>query len=239
MRHSGGGDSNEAPGGATQYDLTLEDDLPFIAVEVNRGFTSNFLYTGCKVNKLTLSQPVEDFMEVTAELIGKDEAFCSASTPTFYDPFNGIDWTMATTIEVNGVAVEAKLVEFSVDNGMDPDDYILGSRVRNDIMRKDHRSVAGKISVDFDSNAQYDLFKALTAFTVEVIMEGATITGATDKNTLRLYLPNCYFSGTTPNVGDPGPVTVEMPFEAYMDSNAQDDEIQVRIISGETDLIPA
>jgi len=232
-------DANDLGGGGYQYDFSLADELPALTLELNRGYSSNFKYTGCKANKLTLSQPVEDYLRIVAEFIGKNESNIASSSPTFYDPFSGIDWEMATTIEFNGVAVEAKLLEFTIENGMDPDDYHLGQRYRDDILRKDFRKVSGKMQMDFDSNAQYELYRNMTEFTVEVVFTGAEIEPAGDSKLLRIYLPKCYFSEGTPNVENPGPVSVEMPFEAYMDSEDAEDEIQLRIVSDSNTLIPA
>jgi hypothetical protein len=220
-----------------KYDFSLEDELPELTIEVNRGYSQNFLYTGCQINKITLSQPIEDFLQVQVDIVGKNESMVDASSPVFFDPFTGIEWDDNSKIEVSSTPVDAKLTEFTVENGLATDRYKLGSRLRKGISRGDHRKVGGKLQFEFNTNAQYELYRGLTPVDVDVEWEGPVV-GITDETRkLTITNPKCHFSGETPVVDNPGPVSVEMPFEALIDDDGGE-EIQISLVSSEDDLIP-
>ena len=46
---------------------------------------------------------------------------------------------------------------------------------------------------------------------------------------LRIILPRVGFSGTTPHAGDSGPISFEMPFDAFRDNGTPADEITIEV----------
>jgi hypothetical protein len=72
-----------------------------LTVEVNRdavgiGGSSADVYSGCQISKLTFKQSMEDALNITAEVIGKDGVFDVLSTPSFVIPPGIFDWEVFT-----------------------------------------------------------------------------------------------------------------------------------------------
>lgn len=212
--------------GTLQNGLTIEsthatDDI---------GAGNAFIFEGCKFTKLTLSQDEEDFLMVTADVVGETKNLGAKSTPTF-PTFNGIDWSMVTAFTLSGVSILdiIKSFELTIDNGLAADRFKLGARTRKEPIRGTQRKIRLKVSVDYDAAAEYAYYLAQTTLIAVAITWNNGLGGANNKQ-LQLALPAMAVQSPGATVSEPGPLGLELELEAFMNS-AEHDEMTATLIN--------
>jgi hypothetical protein len=185
------------------------------------GGSSAFRYTGCQIKKMMFSQKEEDFLMMDLDIIGQQGANGAAEAAT-YPTFAGFDWTQFT-LTVAGSAMTVKGFEISLENDLADDRYYLGAKTIRGLGRKGARKITGKITKEFESLTEFQLFSALTASTLSAVWTDGT-------NTLTIACPRIFFEGSEPNAKDGGPFIVDMPFTAYQ-SAAIGDEMTLTLIN--------
>lgn len=223
--------STARDGDAGVYDhvFTPSNALPVgLTLQVNRdaaniGGSSAFQYSGCQINKLTLSQKVEEFLMLQCDILGQDWLNIAANNPTF-PVFHGADWEMVTTATLadpdgsSPVTLALKELELTIENSLAADRYKLGSRLRKGLGRKEARKVSGKYTVEFDSLAQYDYFRLLRFAQLQFKWISDVSVGALEATLeLDITLPLVSMTGDDPNVKDSGPIEMSVAFDAYSD----------------------
>lgn len=234
LKHATGGTVASAQIGTTgvyTHTFTMAEKLPeagltvFVARDgVAAGTGDAMKYDSCQVADLTLTQDVEGRMLLAAEFQGRDEALANAEAAS-YTGAPEVDWTELTTLTVNGgspLTVEAKLAEFKIGNPLADDRFKLGSRLRKGLGRGDLRIVTGKLELEFDSLSEYNLFRALTECAISAEWTGPIAAGSTPYK-FRIDIPRAVFSGSTPNATDAGPISIEMPFDAFIGTGDEDE----------------
>lgn len=193
---------------------------------VNTGM--QFQYPGCMVDKFTLTQNVEDMAEFNFDLVGQgqENIVYPVAKPSAH-AFNQIDYTMATSVTLGGVSLEAKSVEITVENTLDKDRYKLGSNLRKNIQRGGVVKVTGKITLEFESFAQVLLFEQYAQFQVIATWTGPLVSGSAVPTpfSLTVTMNNCALSGKTPNAKDWKVIEQELDFTAYASTVGALDEI--------------
>jgi len=179
-----------------------------------------YAYTGCQISAATFVQDVENQLIATWEFAGQDEAEVVTVSPT-YPTANAVDWTQVSTATFAGTTVDAMVSEFKISNPLAEDRFKLGSRLRKGLGRADTRKVEGKVTLEFDGVVEYNLFRASTDTAIIIEWVGA-IADAGEAYKFKVTCPRAVFSGTTPNAGDPGPLSMEMTFNAFTGTSAED-----------------
>lgn len=236
IRHATGGTPTSAQIGSTgvyTHTFILGEKLPEagLSVVVARdavasGVSDAMRYDSCQIGDLTLTQDLEGRMMLALEFQGREESLINTPTPT-YPTAPEVDWTELTTLTVEGGTVNASLAEFKISNPLADDRFKLGSRLRKGLGRGDMRVVTGKLLLEFDSMTEYALFRGMTECAIAAEWTGAIAAGSTAYK-FRIDIPRAVFSGTTPNAGDSGPISFEMPFDAFL-GDSDEDEITIEI----------
>lgn len=230
LKHALGSSSITTPSGATNARLhthTLGDPYGLgLTVQVGRpdsgGTVRPFSYTGCKIDQLTLSNSVDEFLVVECEIVGEDEttseSLASASYPTGVQLFN---WTQGV-ISIGGSSVGV-VTDFSVTvaNNHKADRYFLGAATMSEPIIAGMTEVTGSMTVEFDSLTNYNRFVNGTIAAVTAKWTAATAIESTFFPYVEVSLPDVRFDGTTPAVAGPDVVTIELPFKALYDGTDQ------------------
>ena len=176
-----------------------------------------FQYPGCQIDKLTLTQEVENMMICQVDLVGNglETMTYPIAKPTPHT-FNQIDYLMVGVCTIGGVSIPAKMSEFVLGNGLSKDRYKLGSNTRIDLQRGNVRKVSGKLTLEFQSAAQVLLFEQYTEFTLVMSWTGANVAASAVPTPYKLAITmnNCSLSGKTPNVKDWNVIQQELDFWA-------------------------
>ena len=123
-------------GSVYTHTCTLSDPyaLGGLTVEVGRpgndGTVRAFTYSGCVVSEMTLSNSVNELLQLELGLVGKNEStgsITSASYPSSQELLSFKD----AAVTIAGTAYECKDISIAVNNGLDAERYILGSQTIN------------------------------------------------------------------------------------------------------------
>ncbi len=227
LKHLTGGTPISTQQGATlvyNHKFVLADNMLIgLSLDLAKdadAITTSYAYSGCQISAATFVQDVESQLIVTWEFIGQDESKVAATSPTF-PTANAVDWTQVSTATFNAVTVAAMVSEFKVENPLADDRYKLGSRLRKGLGRSDTRKITGKVTLEFDSITQYDLFRDSTETAIIMEWVGA-IADAAEPYKFKVTVPRAVFSGTTPNAGDSGPLSMDMTFSGFTGLSAED-----------------
>ncbi len=204
--------------------FVLGDDLDtYLSLYVGRdadAIGTAYNYSGCQISALTLTQDVESQLIANWEFIGKDESKVAASAPTF-PAANAADWTQVSTATFNGGTVDAMVTEFKIENPLAEDRYKLGDRTRKGVGRSDTRKITGKVTLEFDDVAEYDLFRDSTETAIIMEWVGA-VADAGEEYKFKITVPRAVFNGTTPNASEAGPLQMDMTFNGFTGTGAED-----------------
>lgn len=211
------------------HTFSLTRALPVgMTLEVNRDSSniaanSSFVYDGCQISKLTLKHAVGDFLKATWDFVGEGDATnATVSTPTFAT-FLGFDWP-DFTCGINSVLTPIKsLDELVLDNNLATDRYNLGANKRKGFGGNGNRSISGKITLEFFDLAALTLFRSQTNCSI-------VFTWSNGANTLTITLTNVEFTEGDPTVGNAGPISITLGFDAYI-SSAEGDEMSVVLVN--------
>ena len=210
-------------GSAFTHTYALKDSVksPGLSLEIHRDITA-FLYEGCQIEEVDFVQDAGDYLKVRFMFRGRDETQVSATSPTY-----------ATTLKVHHAQLTAKVAtvattlnsfRVNLKNGLTGFRAQLGNTVTREIIRGGLREVTGEVSLQFEDQTRYNEFKAKTDVALEFKYVGAVITGA-ETYQFKLNMPQVNWTGRTPTVGGPGPISFAMPFTSYMTAIGANDEL--------------
>jgi hypothetical protein len=229
LKHAFGG-VNTTLAEASVYDhaYSLTNALPTgLTLHVNRdaaNIGTAYEYEGCMIEKLTISQSVEDFAQFKFEFQGEDEAAFAVATPTF-PTFVGMDWEQLT-VNVNSVNIKPISWEMVIENPLASDRYQMGNRARKGLGRSAVRKITGKIDAEYDSSANYDLFKNLTTATIQTTWQGPVLGSGFYQFDLQV---NAQIM-VERNVSDAGPISASISYEAFSTSDAGNNEVILAVL---------
>lgn len=237
LKHALGSVSISTPSGATNSRLhahTLGDPYGLgLTVQVGRpdtgGTVRAFSYTGCKIDELTLSNSVDEFLMVECSMVGEDEttseSLATASYPSSVQLFN---WTQgAITIGGSSVGVVSDF-EVTVANAHKSDRYFLGAQTMSEPIIAGMTEITGSMTVEFDSLTNYNRFVNGTVAAVTATWTASTAIEGAFYPYVEVSLPDVRFDGTTPVVGGADVLAIDLPFKALYDGSDQPITINVQ-----------
>lgn len=179
--------------------------------DVDNGATPQVRYAGFKVNALTFAFTPDNNARLSVAGAAKDFASIAVSTPTFPAAAQYVAGHQ-TTVEIDDVAREVDAVEITMDNGMNLEKRVLGSKNIAEPIRGDtRRSVRGSLTMDAVA-ADLAKLDAGTLFKLEVICTGPTLGAANFK--LQLVALKCLVTGAPFHVTTPGRMKSTLDFIA-------------------------
>jgi hypothetical protein len=143
---------------------------------------------------------------------------------TYFEAHAEFSSGLVNTISSDPLGLEIAEIlsaNFTVDNGIYTDKYVLGKKYREKAPVQ-QRNVTGTITIEFDDMRQYRKFVDGRAFSfmVRCISEDADngfITVDCPYSTC-FYFHKVKYTGDTPKVNDSGIITVDMPFRSLVDN---------------------
>jgi len=145
-------------------------------------------------------------------------------------------------IYMDGYWEEALSASVTVNNNINADKFILGSRYRAQAIEQ-RTTVEANLSLEFDDGKHYKKFTTGENFSLEIkcISEADdSLIGSTGVySQAYYYMPKCKFNGTTPNVADDSYITHDMPISAIVDDATKTTDIIVVLVNNNTDDVEA
>lgn len=174
------------------------------------GASAEMRYFGSKIRSMKFSFDPTRNMQVDVDFVAKDVDQVSENSPTFPDIANYIAGHQ-TTVEFDDVTTEVDSLELTIDNGLDDDKRILGSKQIDEPDRGDSkRVVSGTLTKDA-TNVDFTKYEAGTLFKLEVICAGPIITGAA-AFAFNLTALKCEVMDDPIAITGPGVLKATMPF---------------------------
>lgn len=211
--------TNPDPGVRWRHTFGLTDTLKagkglsvHVNTDVDSGGTPQRRYVGVKLNKAKFTFDPKKNVQIEFGAVAKDYSSIAAVSPTFPGSTLYIGGNQ-TIIEIDDVARQCDLVTFEVDNAMDVDKRVLGSKQIAEPVRGDERPViSGEITVDAEA-ADLSKFDAGTLFKFEAIATGAAL-GGSGNYQFTLVALKCAVTGDPYHITTPGKVKSVIPFRA-------------------------
>lgn len=229
------------PGGATDARLhshTLGDPFGLgLTVQVGRpdvsGTVQPFSYTGAKINSITLTNSVDEFLVVECEMVAEDEvtseSLATASYPAAMQLFNWTQGVISLAGSPVGVVTDYSV---TVSNNHKSDRYFLGAQTMSEPIIAGMTEITGSMTVEFDSLTNYNRFVDGTIASVNAKWTAATEIEATFFPYVEILLPDVRFDGATPAVAGPDVLTFELSFKALYDGT--DEPITIDVQTADT-----
>jgi len=200
------------------HTITLKDTVMTgkgLSLHVNRdvdaGSTPQLRVAGYKVNQATFSLSPEQNGRVEFDGAGKDASIIAAVSPTFPSITTYVAGHQLA-VEIDDVARAVDSIELTVNNGLDLEKRVVGSKTIAEPIRSDtRRAISGTITMDA-VQADWSKLDAGTLFKLELLHTGPAL-GA---NAYRMdfTLLKCLVSGNPFTISGPGVVKSVVPFRA-------------------------
>lgn len=214
------------------HSITVADSLPTgLSFYIDRdqaaiGGSSAFRYSGCQINKLTLTQGPDEFLQCTIDIVGQKQALGAAETPTFpqnsagtadavlfdYSDCSGASCTFA------GTTTNIIDYELTVENNLNTDRYYLGSTTRHGFGRNGQRKITGKCTAEFDSTTFASAFSDWVSQTgMDHSMLWLNTVDGNNSITCSMLTDNVFFQAGAPEAAGPGIINLPLEFEVFSD----------------------
>ena len=196
--------------GTTRRSWTIER----IFADLDSGEYPYHRFTGCEFSTMELTLPADGKVTGTFGVAGQtlsldtaevaSSTYSAATTTAMMDSFTG---TLKEGGSEIAIVTEASI---SVDNGMAPR-FVVGDNktIQSSIARC---NVTGNVTVYFEDATMYNKFLNETESSLDITLDDPS------GNTHRIYLPRVKYMVGNPDTSGDGPITLNMPFQAYMDA---------------------
>jgi hypothetical protein len=182
-----------------------------------------FKYNGCKVNSFKVAVKPEGMITGSVDIIGAKETLSSGTsfdpnpTDRGHTPFDGFECTLLEGGTSLGIGTE---VNFSLDNGLDGNNYVIDGTGERYSMPEGFCKVTGNVKCLFDSVAMYNKAVAHTESSLVVTFAKGTGAGTAGNEKLIFYFDELVFKPSAPAVEGPTGLFVSLDFEAYYGDDA-------------------
>jgi hypothetical protein len=177
--------------------------------DVDNGSTPQHRVVGYKINSANFSFDPTRNAQVEFDGAGKDVSIIAAVSATFPSIATYVAGHQCA-VEIDDVARAVDTVELTVDNGLDLDKRVLGSKNIAEPIRSDtRRSVVGTLVMDA-AQADWSKLDAGTLFKLEVLNTGPAL--AAGNYRLDITALKCMVTGNPFVIGGPGIVKSNLPF---------------------------
>lgn len=173
--------------GQYTHTISLAEALPtgltFEAARDAALYGKSFQYPGCKIKKFGIKQEVAKNATFDFDIAGcGTENEITVTTPTF-PTLKLMHWLHLLTgtgvITLNGAAIPANSIDFSIENPLAEDGHTLQSQVLHDLEASGSRKVMCNFNTFVEaSDPAYALFKAKTSFATVITWKGPLIAGS-------------------------------------------------------------
>jgi len=210
--------------GSDPYVHTLElGDLP-VGFMIEKDFGSNisgsgrYQYNnGCKVASATFTFPQEGFPTGQIQVIGASET--ADSTPLDASPDDNGNTPFSTfqaTIEEGGASIAVVTqASISVDNGLDPNSYVIGSAGERVELPEGFATVTGSLTALFDSATLLNKAINSTESSLKITLSRGDGLGSAGNESIEFFVQQMLYERTSPAITGPAGIEITLPFKAY------------------------
>jgi hypothetical protein len=203
-----------ASAGYLQDGMTFEHQFPDIAVPEYHD------YLGCKVSTFAASVTPEGVVTFDINIIGADadvdNGVAIDASPIEYTSVAQSHFTGSMEL-LGGSIAYIQSVDFTLDNGLDDSQYVVGGAGALSELPENMASVTGNVTALFQSNALLEAAIANTETSMKLVWTGV---GAHAGHSLTFDIPELVLEPAAPTVsGDKG-VLITLPFRAYYANHA-------------------
>lgn len=201
--------------GTTLHSFTIEKEF----ADINQ-FA---VYRGCAVNTLSLTLANNAVVTGTLGILGAGadpvagtSVQDSEGTLTNTEVFDSFSGTISEDETIIGIVTN---LEFTIDNGLSANFSILGSHDNPEealFLSMDRFNVTGTLTAYFEDASLVNKFINETPSSLEFELEDNAGIGTPNK--LKFTFPSIKYTGHDLGVGDAGPKTIAMPFQALYDT---------------------
>jgi hypothetical protein len=207
------------------HSFTLKDTLMsgkgltlYLDTDTDAGSTPVKQVTGYKINSCRMSFDPKRNAQFQFSGAGKDFALVASQSPTFPGIANAIGGHQLT-VEIDDVVRPVDTIELTVDNGMDLDKRVLGSKsIAEPVRGGAKRAVSGTIQMDA-LQADLTKFRARTLFKLTLVHLGPAL-GASNY-LFTVVLPKCLIEADPYHVENFGVVKANFPFRALKPTSGE------------------
>lgn len=186
-----------------------------------------FGYTGCVVGSFTFT--IEDgALMFNPTILGRDEAEETAPVPTWADPgsIQGRPYgagMYSIEIPTGSPVLDTDSFEFSVDDGPEAQYRLKNTGRGAQFIAYGERSASLSVERDFETRADYDAFKALTAQSISMVASKGT------NNSIAINMPASIKETYEVGLGGQGDlIRASVGYQAVLDSTGNAYEITVK-----------
>ena len=223
---------------AKLHTFTVADTLPtgltFEAFRDTSGFTTEpnkaHVYVGCKINTMEFSCAVNEILKINLGIMGQNESREAKGTPNYSTEKLAVYHQGCVTWGSTDRPIESFNIQLNNNLEMRPK---LCSNLTREPIQSGKVEITGSFSMEFDTWAEYDDFKAATERQLEVDFTGPLIAATTYKM-IKLICPVVILSGVNMNLSSFGRIKVDINFKGYRDSTQN--EFKLQIINTETGI---
>lgn len=224
-----GSDSSAQQGGSAAYKHTITRNVsptrPGYTFFFDNGQSLIKKYNLATVKKISINGPVDNIIELEADILAKSEAAGAIGSPAFPTP-NYLTFAGCTVKLGGSTYADIKTWKLDIDNGAGILRTLGQSQDPTDILIRNKLKIDGSMTIFFSSETERAKFLAGTSNSLEFLCEGAII-ASTFKYTLDINLPKIIYKAY-PLGDDGGILAANVTFEAYYDT-ATSKAIQVDI----------
>jgi len=212
--------------------LTIQVGIPDI-----EGTVQPFSYIGSKITNLGISIATGGELMLTPTIASKDEvtaeALASPSYAAGLKPFVFTDGELTVASDSLPIVGSA---DISIPMAMKTDRFGLNKSAlaAEPIGPNDWVQASGSATMEFKGLTQYNHFTAADEVKVVLIFEGAVISES-NKEKLKIEMPACKFTGTSPSISSPDVVEVSFPFSVF--DNGTEAPITIEYVSADTTIV--
>ncbi len=208
-------DANGNPTGYYIHEITGADSLP-IGLTIEKGFLDvgiYFLYTGCKVNSMTIECNNDGLVTASFDIMAKDEQGSNttvSTAPVDNGHLAHVYWE--GQIEIDGVVVgQISSYSITVDNRLS-DEFFIGDRYRGLIV-EGMRQVTGSLQAYFNDLNMYNKFRNEQALSLKLTISYDA------NNYIEIFTPNVKLTGRgSPVIDGAGVVYQNFDWQAFYDA---------------------
>lgn len=227
--------------------MTLQVGRPQPSDQVVKAHT----YSGCKVTGWEWSVADDEVAKFHLDVDGWDEATATALASASYVSASEFNFSQASAFSLGGtigganpltytggtaVAAIVKSISLKGDNTLATERFGLGNAgVKKEQLENGIPTITGTMEAEYLQSEWYTPFKANTATSLNLKLEGAVIGTSSDKDTIEFIIPQIRVKSAPVQVSGPDLVTATVEFEVYSDGT--NNPFQVKLISGDSTAI--
>jgi hypothetical protein len=219
-------------------DLNTNSSFTFQACRDTGDTSTTFNYTGSKINTADFTVDSGGVLNTALDIMSKDQvAADTISTASFQalNPYTFVDGTISVGNSTS-VATVASVNNFSLNVANNLlENRSLGDATR-DCIEPGMQDITGSVNMKYEDNIQLNRFLNNTRSYLKAEFDTGVTISTTNTHKVTFEMFNCYFNGTTPNIGAASEIIRhDLPFRSIFDA-ASSGSLKVTIVTNQATI---